>query len=63
MKISGNLKSRRIVHPNWIFSVYNLFGRENVYSEYFRNIDDFIKGYKLSVFGKAIPTVTFSFDF
>jgi hypothetical protein len=63
LKVSGNLKSRRIAHPNWIFSVYNLFARPNVYSIYFKNDGNQIKGYKLSVFAKAIPTVTFNFDF
>jgi len=62
-KLSGNLKARRIAHPNWTFSVYNLLGRQNVYSIYFNKEGDVVKGYKLSVFGKAIPSVTFSFDF
>jgi hypothetical protein len=62
-KISGNLKSRRIAHPNWIFSVYNLLGRQNVYSIYFKQDGELFKGYKLSVFGMAIPSVTFNFDF
>ncbi|MCX6321001.1 MAG: TonB-dependent receptor [Bacteroidia bacterium] len=62
-KVSGNLKSRRIAHPNWTFSVYNLLGRQNVYSIYFKKEGELIKGYKLSVFGRAIPSVTFSFDF
>ena len=61
--VSGNLKSRRIAHPNWTFSVYNLLGRQNVYSIYFKKEGELVKGYKLSVFGKAIPSVTFSFDF
>ena len=62
-KISGNLKTRRIAHPNWIFSVYNLLGRENVYSVYFQREGQVFKGYRLSVFGRAIPSVTFNFDF
>jgi hypothetical protein len=62
-KLSGNLRSRKIANPNWIFSVYNLLGRQNVYSVYFKNEDNQIKGYKLSVFGRAIPSVTFNFDF
>ncbi|MDP3002733.1 MAG: TonB-dependent receptor [Bacteroidales bacterium] len=62
-KVSGNLRSRRIAHPNWTFSVYNLLGRQNVYSIYFKKEGELVKGYKLSVFGKAIPSVTFSFDF
>ena len=63
LKVSGNLKSHRIAHPNWIFSVYNFLGRENVYSIYFKNDANMVKGYKLSVFGRAIPSVTFNFDF
>jgi len=62
-RINGNLKSHKIAHPSWTFSVYNLLGRQNVYSVYFLNSQDFIKGYRLSVFGQAIPSVTFSFDF
>jgi len=63
LRVSGNLKSKKIAHPNWTFSVYNLLGRQNVYSIYFKNENEILKGYKLSVFGKAIPSVTFSFDF
>lgn len=61
--LSGNLKSHRIAHPNWTFSVYNVLGRQNVYSVYFRNEGTVLKGYQLSIFGRAIPSVTYSFDF
>ena len=63
LTINGNLRSRRIAHPSWTFSVYNMLGRENVYSVYFENDEGIIRGYQLSVFGRAIPSVTFSFDF
>jgi hypothetical protein len=63
MKLSGNLRSHRIAHPYWIFSVYNLLGRQNVYSVYFKKQAANIKGYKLSVFGSAIPSLSFNFDF
>jgi hypothetical protein len=63
VKISGNLKSKKIAHPNWIFSIYNLLGRENVYSEYFKNENNVVKGYRLSIFGRPIPSVSFNFDF
>jgi hypothetical protein len=62
-KVSGNLRSHRIAHPYWTFSVYNILGRENVYSVYFKNDENMVKGYKLSVFGRAIPSLTFNFDF
>ena len=62
-KAAGNLRSHRIGHPSWTFSVYNLLGRQNIYSIYFKNEGTVVNGYKLSVFGRAIPSVTFSFDF
>jgi hypothetical protein len=62
-KISGNLRTNKIAHPNLTFSVYNLLGRENPYSVYFKKEGQVYKGYLLSVFGRAIPSVTFNFDF
>jgi hypothetical protein len=62
-KVSGNLRTRKIAHPNLTFSVYNLLGRENPYSVYFQKEGQVFKGYLLSVFGRAIPSVTFNFDF
>lgn len=62
-RINGNLRSKKIAHPGFTFSVYNLLGRDNVYSVYFKKEGELIRGYKLSVFGVAIPSVTFSFDF
>ncbi len=62
-KISGNLKEQKIAHPALIISVYNLFGRENPYSIYFRKEEEVLKGYILSLFGRPIPSVTFRFDF
>jgi hypothetical protein len=61
-RISGNLRSHKLAHPTWTFSVYNLLGRQNVYSVYFKKEGELYKGYKLSVFGRAIPSVTLSFD-
>jgi hypothetical protein len=63
LRVSGNLKSHRIAHPNWTFSIYNVLGRQNVYSIYFKKENQTVNGYRLSVFGRAIPSVTFSFDF
>jgi hypothetical protein len=63
LRINSSLLAHRLTHPNWTFSVYNLLGRENVYSVFFRREGDLYTGYKLSVFGSAIPTVSFSFDF
>lgn len=63
MTVNGNLRSKKIAHPHWIFSVYNALGRKNVYSIFFRNEKNVVNGYMLSVFGQPIPSVSFNFDF
>ncbi len=63
LKVSGDLRSKKIAHPYWIFSVYNVTGRENVYSVYFKNVRNTVRGYYLSVFGRPIPSISFNFDF
>lgn len=63
LRVNGNLRVKKIAHPYWTFSVINLLGRANAYSVYFVEKNDMIKGYQLSVFGTAIPSVSFSFDF
>ncbi len=63
VKMNGTLKSKKIAHPYWIFSVYNVIGRNNVYSVFFRNVKNTVRGYYLSVFARPIPSLSFNFDF
>jgi CarboxypepD_reg-like domain/TonB-dependent Receptor Plug Domain len=63
VKISGTLKSKKIAHPHWIFSIYNVTGRNNVYSAFFKNVNNTVRGYYLSVFARPIPSLSFNFDF
>ncbi len=61
VNIEGNLVSDKFAHGSWSLSVYNVFGRKNAYSVYFRNEEDGIQAYKLSVFGSPIVTLTYNF--
>lgn len=61
--IEGNHKLTQIAHNAWTFGVYNLTARKNVYSIYFIEEGGYIKGYKLSIFGTAIPFVTYTVRF
>ena len=63
VKISGNLKAGKLVNPHWTFSVYNVLSRQNAYSIFFLSDKHTVRGYKLSIFGRAIPSLTLSFDF
>ena len=60
MNIEGNLRRNKLFHSFWMLSVYNLTGRDNVYSVYFKNVNGSLKGYKLSIF--AIPIFTVSWN-
>jgi hypothetical protein len=49
-----------------VFSIYNLFGRDNAYSLFYQRpaSNYFIpKAYKLSVLGAAMPSLTYNFKF
>ncbi|MBC8320084.1 MAG: TonB-dependent receptor [Bacteroidetes bacterium] len=61
LKIEGNLLSKKLAHGNFIFSVYNLTGRKNAYSVYFKSEDGKINGYKMSIFGTQIFSITYDF--
>jgi len=63
LNIEGNHKVKKLAHSSWTVGVYNLTGRKNPYSIYFKTVDGQIKGYKLSIFGRPIPTVTYNFKF
>jgi len=63
MNIEGNHKIRKLAHSSWTFAIYNLTGRKNAYSVYYTSENGVIKGYKLSIFAQAIPTITYNFRF
>ncbi|WP_201977685.1 TonB-dependent receptor [Hymenobacter rubidus] len=61
--IEGSHKVKKLAHSSWTVGVYNLTGRRNPYSIYFKSVNGQIKGYQLSIFGQPIPTVTYNFKF
>lgn len=63
MNIEGNHKIKKLAHSSWTLAIYNLTGRKNPYSVYFVSEDGNIRGYQLSIFGQAIPTITYNFRF
>lgn len=63
MNIEGNHKMKKLAHSSWTVAVYNLTGRKNPYSIYFKSDKNTIRGYKMSIFGQPIPTVTYNFKF
>ncbi|MFA5327361.1 MAG: carboxypeptidase-like regulatory domain-containing protein [Prolixibacteraceae bacterium] len=65
-----NLRKKRMWKGSWTFSVYNLYGRKNPYSVFYRkdpSIQLVDKSqysiYKLSVIGVPVPSITYNFKF
>lgn len=68
MDLSVNIesKSNKKLKSNWNVGVYNILGRDNVYSIYFKSntgLRNQAKTYKMSVLGAAIPSITYNFKF
>lgn len=60
VSIEGSLRKYKLWHGSWIFSVYNLFGRDNVYSVYFVQEKNQVKAYSMSIFGVPIFSVSYN---
>jgi hypothetical protein len=63
MNIEGNHRIHQLTHNSWTIGVYNLTGRKNVYSIYYVSENGVINGYKLSIFGSAIPYINYNIRF
>ncbi len=49
---------------SWVFSVYNLYARKNAYSVFYKlRSNSRSDAYKLSIFGSALPSLTYNFKF
>jgi hypothetical protein len=63
INMEGNSKKDQTFHNSWSVGVYNLTGRQNVYSVYFVQENGQVKGYQLSIFGTLIPFITYNVRF
>ncbi|MDH5476623.1 MAG: TonB-dependent receptor, partial [Cyclobacteriaceae bacterium] len=63
VNIEGSHKIKKLAHSSWTISVYNLLGRDNIYSVFFKVEEGIVKGYKMTVFSSPIPTITYNFIF
>lgn len=63
INIDGNHKVHQRTHNSWTIGIYNLTGRKNPYSVYYVSENGNVNGYKLSIFGSAIPYINFNIRF
>ncbi len=63
LTVEGNLKRDKFLHSSFVFSVYNLTGRDNPYSVYFTTEAKGIKAHQYSVIAIPVVTATWVFKF
>jgi len=63
LNVLGNHKIKQLTHNSWTFGIYNLTGRKNAFSSFFVTENGAINGYKLSIFGTAVPFVNYNIRF
>jgi hypothetical protein len=68
--LDENLRKKRMWKGSWTFSVYNVYGRHNPYSVYYRKTIPSAENdyriyslFKLSVIGVPVPSLTYNFKF
>jgi hypothetical protein len=61
VNLEGNHKQKKLAHSSWSLSLYNVTGRQNVYSVYFVSDGIDARGYQLSIFGRPFLTLTYNF--
>ena len=57
-----SMKSQRW-EGSWVFTVYNLYGRQNPYSVFFKSSKTGLRAYELSVFASPFISLTYNFKF
>ncbi|HLL93490.1 MAG TPA: TonB-dependent receptor [Spirosoma sp.] len=57
-----SLKVRRW-QGHWTFTVYNLYGRKNAYSIFYRTEGQGTNPYRLAIFAAPIPSLTYNIEF
>ncbi|GHM99252.1 TonB-dependent receptor [Cytophagales bacterium WSM2-2] len=60
--IEGNHRRKKLIDGSWIISFYNVYGRKNVYSVFYKTNDNGIQApYQLSIIGTILPSVSYRF--
>jgi len=58
----GNHKRKKILDGTWTFSIYNIYGRKNPYSVFFKEVRaGILRPYRLAIIGTALPSISYSF--
>jgi hypothetical protein len=63
VNLEGNHKVNKLAHSSWSLGIYNVLGRSNPYSVYYKAVEGQLRGFQLSIFARPIPFITYNFRF
>jgi hypothetical protein len=70
ISFDGNIKKYKRWKSSWTLSVYNVYGRKNVFSIFYQKSEPTAANnyqlytlYKLSIIGQPFPSITYNFEF
>ena len=70
LTLDENLRIKRSWKGSWTFSIYNIYGRKNPYSVFYKKGptntatgESSYDIYKLSIIGVPVPSITYNFKF
>ncbi|HET7179668.1 MAG TPA: hypothetical protein VFI14_08090, partial [Chryseosolibacter sp.] len=62
--IEGSNRRGRRAHGTWVISVYNVYGRRNPYSVFFKSSSSGMpKPYELAIIGTVLPSISYNVKF
>jgi hypothetical protein len=62
--LEGSHKRKKLFDGTWTFSIYNVYGRHNPYTIFFKEASNgTLVPYQLSIIGTALPSITYSVKF
>lgn len=62
--LEGSHKRKKIFDGTWTFSIFNVYGRKNPYTIFFKEATNgTLIPYQLSIIGTALPSITYSVKF
>lgn len=60
--IEGSHKRKKLWDGTWTISVYNVYGRRNPYTIFFKEVrPGILRPYRLAIIGTALPSLSYSF--
>jgi len=62
--IEGNHRRKKVTEATWVFSIYNVYGRQNPYTIFFKNSANGVPvPYQLSIIGTLFPSISYNIKF